>query len=55
MNRRDFLAVNGAALFGTLGAGVGVTNGWGDNLGLARPGEDDKRQIIRDIQSLVRS
>jgi len=37
-----------------VGAGVGVTNGWGENLGLARLPEDIKQQIIRDIESLVR-
>jgi hypothetical protein len=37
------------------GAGVGVTNGWGDNLGLARLPEDVKRQMIRDVDSLVKA
>ncbi|MBN1126017.1 MAG: hypothetical protein JXA82_13500 [Sedimentisphaerales bacterium] len=37
-----------------VGAGVGVTNGWGDNLGLARLSENVKRQMIGDIKSLVR-
>jgi len=36
------------------GAGVGVTNGWGDNFGLARLPEDVKQQMLRDIASLVR-
>jgi hypothetical protein len=29
--------------------GVGVTNGWGDDLRLARLPEDVKQQMIRDI------
>jgi hypothetical protein len=37
------------------GAGIGVTNGWGDNLGLARLPEDVKRQMIRDVDSLVKA
>ena len=38
-----------------VGAGVGVTNGWGDNIGLARLPEDVKRHMIRDIDSLVKT
>lgn len=37
-----------------VGAGVGVTNGWGDNLGLARLPDDVKQQMIADIESLAR-
>jgi hypothetical protein len=37
------------------GAAVGVTNGWGDGLGLTRLPEDAKRQMLRDIESLVKS
>ncbi|MDH4239798.1 MAG: hypothetical protein OEW48_09565 [Phycisphaerae bacterium] len=37
-----------------VGAGVGVTNGWGDNLGLARLPEKIKRRMIRDINLLVK-
>lgn len=37
-----------------VGAGVGVTNGWGDNLGLARLPEEDKRDMIRDINLLLK-
>ncbi|MFH1943492.1 MAG: hypothetical protein ABIL68_15425, partial [bacterium] len=35
-----------------VGAGVSVTNGWGDNIGLTRLPENIKHQIIRDIESL---
>ena len=35
------------------GAGVGVTNGWGDNLGLVRLPEESRREMIRDIESLL--
>ncbi len=37
-----------------VGAGVGVTNGWGDNLGLARLSEEDRRDMIRDINLLLK-
>ncbi|MBN1852958.1 MAG: hypothetical protein JW829_09550 [Pirellulales bacterium] len=37
------------------GAGVGVTNGWGDNLGLARLPDHRKQQMIRDIGTLLTS
>jgi len=36
-----------------VGAAVGVTNGWGDNLGLARLPEDTKQQMLKDISTLV--
>ncbi len=36
-----------------VGAGVGMTNGWGDNLGLARLPEKIGQQMIRDIESLI--
>jgi hypothetical protein len=36
------------------GAGVGVTNGIGDNFGLARLPEEAKRQMLRDIESLLK-
>jgi hypothetical protein len=35
-----------------VGAGVSVTNGWGDNLGLTRLPGKIKGQMIRDIESL---
>ena len=35
------------------GAAVSVSNGWGDNLGLTHLPEDAKRQMLRDIESLV--
>ncbi|MBN1418665.1 MAG: hypothetical protein JXP34_07790 [Planctomycetes bacterium] len=35
-----------------VGAAVGVTNGWGDTLGLARLPEDVRREMIRDIEAL---
>jgi hypothetical protein len=35
------------------GAAVGVSNGWGDSLGLTRLPEEAKRQMLRDIASLV--
>lgn len=38
-----------------VGAAVGVTNGWGDGLGLTRLPEDAKRQMLRDIESLAGS
>ncbi|HNQ24526.1 MAG TPA: hypothetical protein PKK06_15685 [Phycisphaerae bacterium] len=37
----------------TVGAGVGVTNGWGDNFGLTRLPADVKQQMLRDIESLT--
>ncbi|OHB67178.1 MAG: hypothetical protein A2V70_15835 [Planctomycetes bacterium RBG_13_63_9] len=37
------------------GAGVGLTNGWGDNIGLARLPQPTKRQMIRDIESLPKA
>lgn len=36
------------------GAAVGLTNGWGDNLGLTHVPEDARQQILRDIGSLVK-
>lgn len=36
-------------------AAVGVTNGWGDNLGLARLPQDARQQMLKDIEMLVRS
>jgi hypothetical protein len=38
----------------TAGAGVGLTNGWGDGLGLARLPEDARQQMLRDIAALTR-
>lgn len=38
-----------------VGAGVGLTNGWGDNIGLARLPEEIGRHMIRDIESLLSS
>ena len=37
-----------------VGAGVGLSNGWGDNLGLTHLPEETKRQMLRDIASLVK-
>jgi hypothetical protein len=37
-----------------VGAAVGVTNGWGDGFGLTRLPEDARRQMLRDIDSLVK-
>lgn len=37
-----------------VGAGVSLTNGWGDNIGLARLSEPVKQHMIRDINSLLR-
>jgi hypothetical protein len=37
-----------------VGAGVGLTNGWGDNLGLARLPDAIRQHMIRDIESLPR-
>ena len=39
----------------TAGAAVGVTNGWGDSLGLTQLPADAKKQMLRDIKSLVKS
>jgi len=36
------------------GAAVGVTNGWGDNLGLTHLPPAVKEQMLRDISSLVK-
>jgi len=36
-----------------VGAGVSLTNGWGDNIGLARLPEPIKEHMIRDINSLL--
>ncbi len=36
------------------GAAVGVTNGWGDNLGLTHLPPEVKEQMLRDINSLVK-
>ncbi len=38
-----------------VGAGVSLTNGCGDSFGLTRLPEDVKRQMLRDIESLVKS
>jgi len=35
------------------GAAVGVSNGWGDNLGLTHLPEDVRKQMLADINSLV--
>ena len=32
-----------------VGAGVGVSNGWGDSLGLTRLTDDARAQMLRDI------
>jgi hypothetical protein len=37
-----------------VGAGVGVSNGWGDSLGLTRLPDDARAQMLRDIESLVK-
>jgi len=37
------------------GAAVGVTNGWGDNLGLTRLPQDAKTQMLRDIAALTKA
>ena len=36
------------------GAAVGLTNGWGDNLGLTHLPEDTRQQMLRDIESLMK-
>jgi len=36
------------------GAAVSVTNGWGDGFGLTRLPDDAKKQMLRDIGSLVK-
>jgi hypothetical protein len=38
-----------------VGAAVGVTDGWGDNFGLTRLPEDARQQMLKDIETLVRS
>jgi len=38
-----------------VGAAVGVTNGWGDSLGLARLPEDAKEQMLKDLATLTRT
>jgi hypothetical protein len=38
-----------------VGAAVGVTNGWGDNLGLTHLPQDARQQMLKDIATLVRS
>jgi hypothetical protein len=37
-----------------VGAAVSVTDGWGDGFGLTRLPEEARRQMLRDIESLVR-
>jgi len=37
-----------------VGAGVGVSNGWGDGFGLTRLPEEAKVQMLRDIESRVK-
>jgi len=39
----------------TVGAAVGVTNGWGDGFGLARLPQDARGLMLRDIETLMRS
>lgn len=36
-----------------VGAAVGVTNGWGDSLGLARLPQDARQQMLKDIATLI--
>ena len=38
-----------------VGAGVGVSNGWGDGFGLTHLPNDAKEQMLRDIASLVKA
>lgn len=38
-----------------VGAGVGLTNGWGDNIGLARLSDPVKHHMIRDINAILKT
>ncbi len=38
-----------------MGAAVGLTNGWGDSLGLTRLPAETKEQMLRDIATLVKA